>query len=110
MLPHQHPGPALGVLPCSLGLTLFPDGPDTTETDQETHSGGHDVEEAKYSLGGDVESDDDADPLTHIEQRVLDWVEDSEDEGEADGVVDGVTEGGDDEVLAEIVEPLRTGE
>ena len=49
-------------------------------------------------------------PLAHVKQRVLDWAEDGQDEGEADDVVDGVAEGGEEQVLALIVEMLRSGE
>ena len=42
--------------------------------------------------------------MINLEQGVLDWVEDEEDEGEADGVVDDVAEGGDEQVLALIVD------
>ena len=92
------------------GLALLPDGPDSTETDQQTNSGRHDVAGAQHSLGEDVESDHDADPLPHVQQGVLDWVEDGEDEGEADDVVDGVAEGGDEQVLAVIVEMVGSAE
>ena len=95
---------------CPLGLPLLPDRPDSTDTDQETNTGRHDVDGAQHTLGEDVESDHDTDPLPHVEQGVLDWVEDGEDEGEADGVVDGVAEGGDEQVLAVMVDMVRSEE
>ena len=48
--------------------------------------------------------------MINLEQGVLDWVEDGEDEGEADGVVDDVAEGGDEQVLALIVDVVRSAE
>ena len=51
-------------------------------------------------LGEDGESDHDTVPLLHVEQGVLDWVEDGKDQDEADGVVDDVAEEGDQQVLA----------
>ena len=109
MLPDQYPCPVLGVADCP-GLPLLPDCPDSTDTDHQTEAGRHNVDGAQDALGEDVESDDDTDPLPHVEQGVLDWVEDGEDEGEADDVVDGVAEGGDEQVLAVIVDVVRSPE
>ena len=99
----------LGVASCP-PLPLLPHCPDSTDTDQETEAGRHNVDGAQDALGEEVERDDDADPLPHVEQGVLDWAEDGQDEGEADDVVDGVAEGGEEQVLALIVEMLRSGE